>query len=86
MQMQNVISILLLGETLNVQQHGHGLDSAGYLMMDVLVDGRVPLLPLQRIVSMDPYSEYYTQSGPGQIHGTGGATLRIGEHYAIPLK
>ncbi len=63
-----------------------GLDSKGYLVLDVLVDGSVPDFPRQQVVSLDPVTEEYVQAGPGQIQGYGKGTLRVGPNYAVPLR
>ena len=55
------------GEVLDVRHSGMGLDSKGYLVVDILVDGTIPAFSRQQIISMDPVTEEYVQSGPGNI-------------------
>ncbi|KAK2540204.1 Hmcn1 [Columba guinea] len=56
------------GEILRVTHVARGLDSAGALLLDVVVSGHVLQLPSAADVSVKDYTEDYIQTGPGQLY------------------
>jgi len=43
-----------------------GVDSNGILVIDIIVSGRLPVMPDHAQVSVLPYTEDYIQTGPGK--------------------
>ena len=42
-----------------------GIDQNGILQIDIIVNGNVPSFPSEATVHIEPYSEEYIQTGPG---------------------
>lgn len=77
----------LPGEKLRVKQHARGVDRAGYLMMDVLVEGDVPEYAGESVVSLAPFDEEYTQTADGRLHGRGRTHLTVGiDRRTVPVE
>lgn len=56
------------GEVLEMHLNSRGLDDDGVLHSDVIVNGRIPVLPTSSsAVQHLPYNEDLVQAGPGQV-------------------
>ena len=55
------------GEVLKLSQFSKGVDDRGHLLVDVVVSGNVPDIDPSNDISLAPYTEQYTQTGPGML-------------------
>ncbi|XP_071515843.1 hemicentin-1-like [Panulirus ornatus] len=69
------------GETVDMTHVVRGVDSNGVLLVDVVVTGEVPYLPPGSVITLQPYSENYVQTGDGSLFATSTRTFSVGEYH-----
>ncbi|XP_018408468.1 PREDICTED: hemicentin-1 [Nanorana parkeri] len=56
------------GEILRITHNARGLDADGFLLLDTVVTGYIPLLPTSTNFKLKGYTEDYVQTGLGQLY------------------
>jgi hypothetical protein len=64
-KVRNHLSFFISGEILRMTHVAQGIDKDGNLDLDIIVTGYVPDLPPTAKISVEPYTEEYIQTGPG---------------------
>lgn len=58
--------MLFAGEIVKLTHMARGVDSNGVLQVDIVVTGSIPEFSQSSEVTLEPYTEDYIQTGPGQ--------------------
>jgi len=54
------------GEVVSLTHLSRGVDDAGLLQTDIFVSGKIPRFAANSEVILEPYTEEYIQTGPGE--------------------
>ncbi|XP_040215726.1 hemicentin-1 isoform X1 [Rana temporaria] len=56
------------GEIMRITHNSRGLDADGFLLVDTVVKGYIPQLPISTNIKLKGYTEDYVQTGLGQLY------------------
>jgi len=65
--MAGTVSFNCIGEILQMTHVARGVNEEGVLTVDVVMSGKVPVLPADVHVTVLPYDEQYIQTSPGLL-------------------
>ncbi|GIY13520.1 hypothetical protein CDAR_68362 [Caerostris darwini] len=71
------------GEILYMTHVARGLDRRGKLLVDIVISGDVPYVPLESELILHSFTEDYLQTGPGSIYALSTRTYQVG-NYVLP--